>query len=362
MIAATRTIAFGLGLSCAVAGARAQEPSPPPRTVEITMRGGMRFEPASFEAKPGEELVIAVKNLDYQPHNFALLKPGTREDVVRVATMLDAHRGAANDWVPSHPAILAHTALVSQNRGPGAQSVELRVRLPKTRGVYPFVCTIPGHGAFMYGAIYVGVSSEKAETGRVAPVVPTNIAGEGRRPFVQRIYMPDASPAAIAVSLPGKSQENYCWDAAESRLRYVWRGPFIDAAVHWASQGTKLARFDSTPWWRAPKGEFPLRFETSDSPAPTTQFLGYRTTPVGPEFHYRAGTAEVFERITARRAGSGIDVHMRIVGATGPVFYRAGSDSTVRWTSSTGTWSGDTLALTRVQAADFTVSLVPVGK
>src|ERR1051325_6659141 len=123
MISTTVIRTIALGLAWAVASVHAQEP----RTVEITMRGGMKFEPASFEAKPGEELVIAVKNLDYQPHNFALLKPGTLDEVVRLATTLDANQGQAHDWIPNHPAILAHTPLVSLARGPGAEPVQVRV-------------------------------------------------------------------------------------------------------------------------------------------------------------------------------------------------------------------------------------------
>ena len=47
-----------------------------------------------------------------------------------------------------------------------------------------------------------------------------------RRPQVQRIFLPDASPAAIAVALPGDL--SFCFDASECRLRYVWKGGFID--------------------------------------------------------------------------------------------------------------------------------------
>src|SRR5687767_5561030 len=47
-----------------------------------------------------------------------------------------------------------------------------------------------------------------------------------RRPQVLRIFMPDASPAAIAVALPGDL--SFCFDASECRLRYVWKGGFID--------------------------------------------------------------------------------------------------------------------------------------
>src|SRR5262249_29251633 len=46
------------------------------------------------------------------------------------------------------------------------------------------------------------------------------------RPIVVRWDMPESTPAAIAVGLPGKL--SYCFDAGESRLRYAWRGGFID--------------------------------------------------------------------------------------------------------------------------------------
>src|SRR5262249_45004498 len=48
----------------------------------------------------------------------------------------------------------------------------------------------------------------------------------GAAPIVVRWDMPEATPAAIAVGMPGKI--SYCFDAGESRLRYAWRGGFID--------------------------------------------------------------------------------------------------------------------------------------
>src|SRR2546425_7973599 len=48
----------------------------------------------------------------------------------------------------------------------------------------------------------------------------------GRVPIVVRWDMPEATPAAIAVGMPGKL--SYCFDAGEVRLRYAWAGGFVD--------------------------------------------------------------------------------------------------------------------------------------
>ena len=47
-----------------------------------------------------------------------------------------------------------------------------------------------------------------------------------RRPLIQRIFMPEAGPAAIAVAV--NDELHFCWDAGECRLRYIWKGDFID--------------------------------------------------------------------------------------------------------------------------------------
>ena len=57
-------------------------------------------------------------------------------------------------------------------------------------------------------------------------------------PYVYRILMPDAGPAAIAVSLPQKL--SYCWDAGACRLRYAWQGDFIDPIDYWDKKGERL--------------------------------------------------------------------------------------------------------------------------
>ena len=106
-------------------------------------------------------------------------------------------------------------------------------------GVYPYVCTFPGHGLLMYGAMYVGVPMPPLEKDGNVPEAARQGKTEARqfhawgekRPLMYRIFMPEASPAAIAVAL--KHGQNYCWDAGQCRLRYAWYGGFVDPWPVW---------------------------------------------------------------------------------------------------------------------------------
>ena len=322
------------------------------RAVRITMRDGLRFEPARFEAQPGEAISLRLRNDDTtdMSHNFMLLRPGTREEVVALATAL-GDQGQARNWRPEHPGILAYSPLIETGR-----TTTIEFRAPTEPGVYPYVCTFPGHGVMMFGALYVGVKPPPIDADPNLPpsAVQTTLAGGGRRPFAQRVFMPDATPAAIALALVGS--QNACWDATECRLRYAWQGTFIDPTPHWQGNGHELPRLSATPWWKAPRGEFPLRFGAA-ADAPAVKFLGYAMTPAGPKFHYRAGNVEVFEQVLPRREGPGLALHYRIPQPGGAVRYRVAADATVQWSSSAGTWADGVLTLTSAQAADFTVSL-----
>lgn len=322
------------------------------RSIRITMRDGMRFDPARFEAQPGEEITLRIRNDDTtdMAHNFLLLKPGSREEIVQLAMSL-ADRGVARHWVPEDPRVLVNTQMIETGK-----LMTVNFRAPKEAGIYPYVCTFPGHGIIMYGAVYVGVTPPPLEEDKNIPpsAMQATIAGGGKRPFVQRVFMPDATPAAIAVALVGS--QNVCWDATECRLRYAWQGTFVDPTQQWRGNGNALAEIPTTPWWKAARNEHPLRLGGAAA-TPAMKFLGYTRTPAGAEFHYRAGDVEIFEQVQPRKEGPGITLRFRIPRARGTVSYRTTPDAAFEWSSSAGKWSGGVLTLTAAEAADFTVSL-----
>lgn len=318
------------------------------RVVRVRMRDGLRFDPARLTANPGEDLVLELENADTteMPHNFLLLKPGTREEVVRRAAALGEH-GPERDFVPPGDDVVAASAVL-----PVDGMTRLRVRLPDEPGIYPYVCTFPGHGIMMYGALYVGVRAPSAGDD---PHIPSSslqnvIPGAGQRPYVQRVFLPESGPAAIAVAL--SRNQNICWDAGTCRLRYAWQGDFIDAYDHWKGKGGSLAKVPEQLWWRADVPVSPLRLGGKEAPV---KFLGYRVNKDGAEFHYRLGSTEVFEQVVPAESGSGLEIRYRIPDATIPISYVAPSDDS-QWTSTAGTWTGRTLQLTANEAKAFSVS------
>lgn len=335
---------------------KSKDSAPKPQTVKIAMRDGLRFDPPRFEGKPGEDIVISLENLDStdQMHNFVLVKPGKRDATVNAALQL-ADKGPALQFVPPGPDVLASSKLLAPEK-----KDSLRLTLPKEAGIYPFVCTFPGHGLVMYGAAYVGVKmpSLKQDKNIPATAAQTFIAGAGRRPFVQRIFMPNSGPAAIAIALPGDL--NACWDAGACRLRYVWKGEFIDATKNWAGNGKALPQLGNEPFWTAAENETAIRFGKADAAPPQPKFLGYTVEKGFPTFRYSLDGTEVKEKISVNKAGT-VTREFSIPTAPGDVFVAVvtnpNGEGYAAWRSVSGKRDGGTLHLTREEAASFTLAL-----
>jgi len=114
-----------------------------PRTVEITASDNMKYNLASIEAKPGEQLTVILTNIGTQPkdvmgHNWILLKAGTDVEAFDKA----ATASKATDYFPTSLAdqVLAHIPLLGPRK-----SGEITFTVPTTPGEYPFLCSFPAH-------------------------------------------------------------------------------------------------------------------------------------------------------------------------------------------------------------------------
>ncbi len=321
-------------------------------TVRVNMRmmSGLRYDPVRFEAAPGQDIEIRVQNADItdQPHNLLFTLPGNHQALVQEALALGEH-GPALDYIPQSDQIIASLPLLK----PGNKD-ELKFEAPSKPGVYPYVCTFPGHGFLMFGALYVGIEMPPLEedpnipkTALVQELVPVE------RPHVQRIFLPDAGPAAIAVALPGK--QNYCWDAGACRLRSVWRGKFIDARAHYSGKGSALARVRGHPFWEA-DDRFPIRFDGNNGDAsPKTRFRGYRLIEGQPEFRYEVDGIEVREFITTNPQNDGIIRVFKIVDAPSAVVLSVNSDPRAIIKSGSVAPLQGVREFSREEAAEFSV-------
>jgi len=137
------------------AASSAKNPSAPagePKTVTIkTLRAQMRYDTTEFEVKVGQKVKLVFENDDEMPHNLCFFAPGT--DVVAAANkqMDKPEEALKRNWIPEDPRLWIHSKLVNPH-----EHDELSFTAPEQAGVYPYVCTFPGHAAIMQGKMIVG--------------------------------------------------------------------------------------------------------------------------------------------------------------------------------------------------------------
>ena len=175
-----------------------------------------------------------------------------------------------------------------------------------------------------------GFRPEDASQGGEARPVPVD------RAIIVRWDMPEATPAAIAVGLPGGI--SYCFDAGESRLRYAWRGGFVDMSrtlLNKKNQQTNLtetAEIVGEIFFR--EGLFPIRVGDRER-VPQTRFRGYRLVDSSPEFHYEVDGIGVYERIEP--TDRGFVRLFRIVDVRQPMWFVPAESEGVRiWSTLDG--------------------------
>ena len=116
-----------------------------------TLPERMQYDKDRIAIQAGKPVEFRFSNSDAMPHNFAITQPGAMEEIglLAEATARDAD-AMQRQYIPKSDKIL----LASRLLAPG-QSQSLVFEAPKQPGVYPYVCTYPGHWRRMYGALYV---------------------------------------------------------------------------------------------------------------------------------------------------------------------------------------------------------------
>jgi mono/diheme cytochrome c family protein len=227
---------------------------------------------------------------------------------------------------------------------------------------YPFPKNLRGRN---------GVASESALD---APIDPSAVT-------VVRTLMPGASPAAIAVALPGP--QYYCWDAGECRLRYAWtKGGFIsNSKAHWSSNGKPVPIVDARPYYRSHNSlielseigvrneqnqgnpvydtseadDFPFSFAGLDRQKP--RYKGYALIEGHPEFIYQYGDQTIREKITTRADKKGIDRHFTLEGPPRAVTFQLAEAPGAEVTCTEGTVGADAITIPADRGRAFVISI-----
>jgi mono/diheme cytochrome c family protein len=174
----------------------------------------------------------------------------------------------------------------------------------------------------LWAAMEMGANAPAPDGFRVSDLEVTSEAKPvvGKEAAVIRWDMPEATPAAIAVGLPGGL--SYCFDAGQSKLLYVWRGGFLDMT------GTLLRKTDTkkltptaapigTVFWRATDA-YPV-LVGAEKRTPQRRFKGYRLAGGVPELRYLLDGMDVRETLTP--AGAGIRRRLVFDRVDGPVYF-----------------------------------------
>ena len=116
-----------------------------------TVLDQMLFDKDRLAVGAGKPVEVVFENNDLMPHNFVVTKPGALEEVGQISEATATQPGALErGYIPKSDKVLVASRLLQPRDGQ-----TIRFNAPTRPGVYPYVCTYPGHWRRMYGALYV---------------------------------------------------------------------------------------------------------------------------------------------------------------------------------------------------------------
>ena len=122
-----------------------------------TVSHRMIYDKEMIVVQAGKPVEFRFSNTDAMPHNFAIVKPGSLEAVGELAEETGRDADAMQrGYIPLSDNVLLGSKLLQPN-----ENQSLSFDVPTQPGVYPYVCTYPGHWRRMYGALYVVESLEQ---------------------------------------------------------------------------------------------------------------------------------------------------------------------------------------------------------
>ncbi len=117
----------------------------------------MIFDKEHLAVQAGKPVEFRFTNTDNMPHNFAIGLPGSLEELGVLAEKTARDPDAmARHYIPKSDKVLLGSRLLQTG-----QTQALSFNAPTKPGVYPYVCTYPGHWRRMYGTLYVVASLEE---------------------------------------------------------------------------------------------------------------------------------------------------------------------------------------------------------
>jgi len=122
-----------------------------------TVTDQMRYDQDQLVLQAGRKCEIWFENTDLMPHNLVIAQPGSMEELGILAEAAATQPGAlARHYVPESNKVLLASRLLQPR-----DAQRLSFTAPSQPGVYPYVCTYPGHWRRMHGSLYVVADLEE---------------------------------------------------------------------------------------------------------------------------------------------------------------------------------------------------------
>lgn len=180
------------------------------RVVKIgTVFERMSYDKDVVAVQAGKPVEFVLENNDLMPHNFVIVEPGALEEI---GLFSEAHAQqpafAARNYVPRSPKVLLSSVLLQAR-----DSEKLSYIAPAVPGVYPFVCTYPGHWRRMYGALYVvddldAYLADPEKYVAASKLVPRDALLKDRRPRTEWTFADLAVPIEEMSRTGGRNYGN----------------------------------------------------------------------------------------------------------------------------------------------------------
>ncbi|MDZ4687685.1 MAG: discoidin domain-containing protein, partial [Planctomycetaceae bacterium] len=168
------------------------------RVVRIgTVFEKMTFDKDAIAVRAGKPVEFVFENSDLMPHNLVITSPGALEEIGTISEA-DAQKPehAARQYVPKSNKVLLASKLLQPR-----DVQQLSFTAPTQPGVYPIVCTYPGHWRRMYAALYVVDDLDAYDAAPEAYLVANKIVAadallKDRRPRTEWTIADLAEPVA----------------------------------------------------------------------------------------------------------------------------------------------------------------------
>lgn len=109
------------------------------------------YTKTKFSVKTGQPVKLVFTNPDITAHNLLIVEPGALEEIGMAGNeMAKSPEGLEKGFIPESKKIQHHTRLLNQ----GERQI-LRFKAPDKPGIYPYLCTFPGHWVIMKGEMHV---------------------------------------------------------------------------------------------------------------------------------------------------------------------------------------------------------------